>query len=124
MEEHIIRKFVPENDEEEKNIHNIHELIQKMDGCLYAHILGEGDYHFIEATFMENMNKNMINNIEYLVVEQNHGLHEPVVNVQINDNIILMSLCDECNTCPNTACYDIEKLQKHLNKNRRENINE
>ena len=55
MEEYITRKFVPENDDEEKNIHNIRELIQKMNGCLYAHILGDGDYHFIEAIFTEKI---------------------------------------------------------------------
>ena len=70
------------------------------------------------------MNKNITNNIEYFIIEQNHDLHEPVIYVEINNNVVPMSLCDECDICNNTACYDIEKLRKHLDKNRRENINE
>ena len=46
-------------------------------------------------------------------LEQNHGLHEPVVYVQTDNGIVPISLCVDCDTCNNTACYDIEKLKKH-----------
>ena len=38
---------------------------------------------------------------------------EPVINIQFGDNTVSVSLCDDCSTCGNTACYDIEKLRKH-----------
>ena len=55
MKEHITRQFFTENDEEEKNIHNILKLTKKMDKCLHAYILGEGDHHFINAIFTEKI---------------------------------------------------------------------
>lgn len=51
MYEQVTRKFYPENEHEEIDIHNLRKLIRKMDGCVLAHILGEGDYHYIEAVF-------------------------------------------------------------------------
>jgi len=51
MKEHITKFFYPENDEEEKNIHNMRELIYGMNDCLRANIMGDGDYHFIKAIF-------------------------------------------------------------------------
>ena len=46
-------------------------------------------------------------------LEQNHGLHEPVVYVQTANGVVPVSLCTDCDTCNNTACYDFEKLKKH-----------
>ena len=46
-------------------------------------------------------------------LEQNHGLHEPVVYVQTDNVVVPISLCADCDTCNNTACYDIDKLRKH-----------
>ena len=54
----------------------------------------------------------------YLIVEPDCGLHEPVIQVQTNNGVIPISLCNECDTCNNTACYDITKLRKYLDETR------
>ncbi len=51
MYEQVTRKFYPENKYEESNIHNLRESISEMNGCVLAYILGEGDYHYVEAVF-------------------------------------------------------------------------
>lgn len=51
MYEQVTRKFYPENEREEIDIHHLRKSISEMNGCILAHILGEGDYHYIEAVF-------------------------------------------------------------------------
>ena len=41
------------------------------------------------------------------------GLHEPIIHFHVNGAELAISLCDNCDTCKNTACYDLEKLRKH-----------
>ena len=51
--------------------------------------------------------------MEYSLIEPDHGLHEPIIYVQTENGLIQVSLCNDCDTCNNTACYDIDKLRKH-----------
>ena len=56
--------------------------------------------------------------MDHLIVELDCGLHEPVIYVQTNAGVIPISLCNDCDTCNNTACYDIPKLRKYLDETR------
>lgn len=43
----------------------------------------------------------------------NWWINEPIVYTQVDNAVITINLCDECGTCGNTVCFDIEKLRKH-----------
>jgi len=51
MNEHITRYFYPDNTDEEINILDLRKSIREMNECVYANIMGRGDYHHIEALF-------------------------------------------------------------------------